>query len=620
MVRSLPLLCTVICLPLFVALLIVLAASAYSGVATVSGAISNVEDTISVSRSVNNVNMAESAVAVAAEAVAAEKEEDDTVGEVPVPGDCADGLRLGGGNGSAACAWFPAPGGRRQCCCLTLSATDLGAGASMSSARVESGAALAPLAALTWRVAGRPYAASGTDDDEKQLARAMRSAASSGVGGLVCLPSLIIVGAQKSGTTALLGYLLHHPQYAPALQKELHHFDREDRLFGRPPGSAGVAGAAAAAAATTNRRSSRAPVSVAEARQQGGFVRYLSLLPSAWHEFSRQHIGGAPEGTSAAAPAFAAYVASHITGDSTPSYMLGTATAARLATALPDARIVALLREPVARAQSEYEMKLRRVRAEVNLDDSATADRVAAELLSACNVGGGATASAAASACLARAIHAHAGLKHLVRAAGGGVEAAAACLAGVLLRTVAAAADEAGACLRGRRTQREPHPGAFEALAAAEAQRLRACSQSAAAPGAWAEFAAVTGLMPDRAPSAPGALVTAPLCGGSPGAAAADARVLLDGRPGCWERGATSNIVDDYLYRGVYLTQLARLAAHFPPVRCFFSLFFFFFSSSVLFRECQMSASALITSYTTFNAPPPLLPAHTSPPVRRTSC
>jgi hypothetical protein len=34
-----------------------------------------------------------------------------------------------------------------------------------------------------------------------------------------------MVGAQKSGSTALLGQMLFHPQFVPPRRKELHYFD-----------------------------------------------------------------------------------------------------------------------------------------------------------------------------------------------------------------------------------------------------------------------------------------------------------------------------------------------------------------------------------------------------------
>jgi hypothetical protein len=44
--------------------------------------------------------------------------------------------------------------------------------------------------------------------------------------------------------------------------------------------------------------------------------------------------------------------------------------------------------------------------------------------------------------------------------------------------------------------------------------------------------------------------------------------LLIDGVAGCWPRGSGPDISSDYLYRGVYANQIARLAAHIPPVSC----------------------------------------------------
>jgi Sulfotransferase domain len=38
-------------------------------------------------------------------------------------------------------------------------------------------------------------------------------------------PDFLIVGVQKGGTTSLYNYLIQHPQVAPAAQKEIHYFD-----------------------------------------------------------------------------------------------------------------------------------------------------------------------------------------------------------------------------------------------------------------------------------------------------------------------------------------------------------------------------------------------------------
>jgi hypothetical protein len=42
-------------------------------------------------------------------------------------------------------------------------------------------------------------------------------------------PSIFIVGAQKAGTTSLHEYLCHHPQIAGGLLKELHFFNKDPR-------------------------------------------------------------------------------------------------------------------------------------------------------------------------------------------------------------------------------------------------------------------------------------------------------------------------------------------------------------------------------------------------------
>ena len=40
------------------------------------------------------------------------------------------------------------------------------------------------------------------------------------------LPSALIIGAQRSGTTSLFNYLVQHPDVlAPSLGKEIHYFD-----------------------------------------------------------------------------------------------------------------------------------------------------------------------------------------------------------------------------------------------------------------------------------------------------------------------------------------------------------------------------------------------------------
>jgi hypothetical protein len=52
--------------------------------------------------------------------------------------------------------------------------------------------------------------------------------------------------------------------------------------------------------------------------------------------------------------------AGQLTGEATPAYMYVPVVAARLAALTPDARLIALLRDPVSRAYSQYHFQVRR--------------------------------------------------------------------------------------------------------------------------------------------------------------------------------------------------------------------------------------------------------------------
>lgn len=108
------------------------------------------------------------------------------------------------------------------------------------------------------------------------------------------LPSSVIIGAQKAGTTQLFSYLTRHPRLFPACQKEIEYFSRyHDRSLGW----------------------------------------YRSRFP-----LHRQ----------------VAAVDGQVL-DASPSYICFPAALHRLRSVLPQARIIAVLRDPVARAFSGYQ-------------------------------------------------------------------------------------------------------------------------------------------------------------------------------------------------------------------------------------------------------------------------
>eukprot|EP00049_Salpingoeca_infusionum_P027772 m.34217 g.34217 ORF g.34217 m.34217 type:complete len:602 (+) comp9747_c0_seq2:178-1983(+) len=119
-----------------------------------------------------------------------------------------------------------------------------------------------------------------------------------------CLPSYFIIGAQKSGSTALSSYMLFHPAHMPARRKEGHFFDKVGHRMVHP------------------------------AKYSTSFETYNASQPV------------------------------RITGDATPSYILSEDYAKYLHLVFPDTRLVLILRDPTDRFFSEYNMKLRRVQAE----------------------------------------------------------------------------------------------------------------------------------------------------------------------------------------------------------------------------------------------------------------
>jgi len=141
--------------------------------------------------------------------------------------------------------------------------------------------------------------------------------------GVYCLPSLVVVGAQKSGTTALAAMLAAHPQVLMAPGKETHYFDHR-----------------------------------AHSQPLSGLLARLPAVP--------------PLGTDGGAGWPRGDTASAITAEATPSYLSWRAAVPGLLLVSPLARLVAVLREPGARLYSEWHMKARRVAAQDRALEPAT--------------------------------------------------------------------------------------------------------------------------------------------------------------------------------------------------------------------------------------------------------
>ena len=115
------------------------------------------------------------------------------------------------------------------------------------------------------------------------------------------LPDFVIIGAQKGGTSFLYYLLTRHALVEPAASKELHFFDSPQRF-------------------------------------KNGAGWYQRCFPRlGWKEGQRS-----------------------ITGEATPSYLFDPLVPKRIAGVVPQARLIALLRNPIDRAYSHYQMQVKR--------------------------------------------------------------------------------------------------------------------------------------------------------------------------------------------------------------------------------------------------------------------
>jgi Sulfotransferase domain len=139
------------------------------------------------------------------------------------------------------------------------------------------------------------------------------------------LPDYLVAGAQKSGTTSLWAYLSEHPSVEPAMMKEMSYFD---------------------------------------VHYHRGLDWYRMHFPL---EECGQSCGDAPGATQ--------------TGESTAYYMFHPLAPQRIAQTVPKAKIIFLLRNPVDRAFSHYQLKLRRLQETLTFEAAidAEAERLAGE-------------------------------------------------------------------------------------------------------------------------------------------------------------------------------------------------------------------------------------------------
>lgn len=124
------------------------------------------------------------------------------------------------------------------------------------------------------------------------------------------LPSFIIIGAKKCGTTSLFQYLVEHPHVRPPSKKEISFFD----------------------------------INFAK-----GELWYRSFFPVYLPNLKSKHL---------------------ITGEATASYICHSQAPERIAQVLPQVKLIALLRNPIERAYSHYHHTKRIGREDLSFEDA----------------------------------------------------------------------------------------------------------------------------------------------------------------------------------------------------------------------------------------------------------
>jgi hypothetical protein len=122
------------------------------------------------------------------------------------------------------------------------------------------------------------------------------------------MPDFMIIGAQKGGTTSLFRLLEKHPCIIPAARKEVHYFDNMNNNL------------------------------------QYGMDWYRAHFPTLFNRYFHRWINHQ----------------NVITGEASPYYIFHPLAPERVFGTVPKVKLIAMLRDPVARAYSQYQHNMRK--------------------------------------------------------------------------------------------------------------------------------------------------------------------------------------------------------------------------------------------------------------------
>jgi hypothetical protein len=133
------------------------------------------------------------------------------------------------------------------------------------------------------------------------------------------LPSFIIIGTQRGGTTSFYKYLVAHPQIASAFLKEVHYFDHN---------------------------------------HEKGMRWYKSHFPTLLYYYFKRLLTKK----------------NMIAGESSPYYLLHPHAPRRILKVLPNVKIIVLLRNPIDRALSHYNHEVKNKRENLSFEQAISSE------------------------------------------------------------------------------------------------------------------------------------------------------------------------------------------------------------------------------------------------------
>lgn len=149
----------------------------------------------------------------------------------------------------------------------------------------------------------------------QRLLRRARTGFREATSPLRLLPDYLVVGAARAGSTSLYSYLVRHPLVGAASHKEIHFFDLNYE------------------------------------RGASWYRRHFPTVAS--RELARRRYGS-----------------DLITGEASPYYLFHPHVPGRVRALLPDVRLIVLLRDPVARAYSQYQLERRAGRERLSFEEA----------------------------------------------------------------------------------------------------------------------------------------------------------------------------------------------------------------------------------------------------------